>query len=1233
MITPSNFMDVLKILDFKSDICESVFTYDFENYKLEADFTNKKLIYPVEIRGRERNDSFNVNENFVVFECVFRLLQKGYRPEDIELEKVWTLGHEKKSGRADICVYDKDNSEKVLIIIECKTWGKEFDKALNDTKQDGGQLFSYWQQESSTKWLVLYSSDVKDGKIEYKSPTINCSDDKNLILQSENDEDIKLYFKADTAEKKFSAWKETYKHEIHDDIIFSNDTIAYDIGLKPLRKKDLKSFSDDNNIVNLFEEILRHNNVSDKENAFNRLIALFICKLVDEIKKSENDETDFQYKQRIDDYEMLQDRLQHLYTQGMKEFMREKISYVPSDYPENLFRKYTKQNRNEAIADLKRTFRILKYYSNNDFAFKDVHNEELFYQNGKILVEVVQLFQKYKIVHTENNQLLGNLFEKLLNKGFKQNEGQFFTPLPITRFIWDSLPLRKFETWPKIIDYACGAGHFLTEAVSAVNYFIDDPQKNNSWTRNCIFGIEKDYRLARVSKVSLFMNGAGDGNIIFGDGLENNSQIEPETFDILTANPPFSVASFKGHLKIKNNKFNLLDKISFNGSEIEVLFVERISQLLKSGGIAAVILPSSILSNESASYIGAREEILKNFMLRSIVKLGGKTFGATNTETVIIFLEKYKDYPKECALMKDCVNAIFDGRNLDGWEDKNILESYLENQGINNEEWRKFITEEIDINLDDDKLPEYFRMYFETFKNKSENKNLDPDSLNKKFYFWVKKIECEKIYYYGLTHTQKTVVILAPSDKDKSGRKEFLGYDWSQRKGAEGIQYSIRGGKLYDDKNREAEGTLAHVVRQSFYSNEIILTEDNRKYTNIFRTCDMLDFSRVNFGKNIRLSGKKNFEMISKYPKERLDSICRINIPKSETKNFSQDTLASFIEMSSVNNNGEIISMTERPIGELKEGSYVFFEEGDILVAKMMSNSENFKCTIAVGLENKIGFGSSEFYVFRCDEKIILTKFLFEYLMQTAVRKSAWKSVTGSGRLRVPSYFYESMMIPLPPMEIQQQIVNECEKIDEEYNRIHMTIEECRKKIYLVFNEILTTVHAETLRLDDKKSFSLTIGKRVLNSELIEGGEIPVYSANVFEPFGYVNKLLDGFEDFSKDSVLWGIDGDFMVNFVAKGQKFYPTDHCGVLRVLTDKVHPRYIAMILEREGKSMNFSRSYRASLERVRGIKFEVPDIEKQNLAMNEVLKLEAQISNAQQQLKNLQGKKEVILKQYLQ
>ena len=59
-----------------------------------------------------------------------------------------------------------------------------------------------------------------------------------------------------------------------------------------------------------------------------------------------------------------------------------------------------------------------------------------------------------------------------------------------------------------------------------------------------------------------------------------------------------------------------------NGGEIETLFVERIAQLLKPQGVAAVILPSSILSNDSASYTGAREQLLQNFYIRGIAAFG-----------------------------------------------------------------------------------------------------------------------------------------------------------------------------------------------------------------------------------------------------------------------------------------------------------------------------------------------------------------------------------------------------------------------------------------------------------------------------------------------------------------------------------------------------------------------------------------------------------------------------------
>ena len=132
MITVTNFRDILSAMGFSSDTQSNTFTYEGDSFLLSADFANQRLVYPHEVRGREHNTSFTAPENFVVFECVCRLLMKGYRPEDIELEKTWQLGRLPKSGRADICVYEK-GSDNVLMIIECKTCGREFDAALKDT--------------------------------------------------------------------------------------------------------------------------------------------------------------------------------------------------------------------------------------------------------------------------------------------------------------------------------------------------------------------------------------------------------------------------------------------------------------------------------------------------------------------------------------------------------------------------------------------------------------------------------------------------------------------------------------------------------------------------------------------------------------------------------------------------------------------------------------------------------------------------------------------------------------------------------------------------------------------------------------------------------------------------------------------------------------------------------------------------------------------------------------------
>lgn len=1240
MIDVSNFKNVLETLEFAAhgDIYEKTFLAS--GCSLKVDFHTKKLIYPNEIKGRERNDSFNRKENFVVFECVCRLLLKGYRPEHIELEKEWHLGHDSKSGRADICVTDADKN--MLFIIECKTWGK-YDKALNDTKNDGAQLFSYWQQEQSCKWLVLYAADFRAGNITRKISTIDCSDDANIVLLSKKDKSIKLYRDAHTAAAKHETWKATYGSRIYDDLIFSDDSVAYQIGVKPLRKKDLRDFTPDDKIVNKFEEILRHNNVSDKENAFNRLIALFICKLVDESTKDDGDEVEFQYKQGTDTYETLQDRLQRLHRDGMEKFMREEILYVPADYPEWLFSTYIGSKRKKAIENLQNTIHILKFYSNNDFSFKDVHNEELFYQNGKILAEMVQLFEKYRIVYPSKHQFLGDLFEQLLNKGFKQNEGQFFTPIPMARFIWDSLPVERMvksgsrAVYPKVIDYACGAGHFLTEAVEAINYFAHS-NGNNAWVRDHIYGIEKDYRLARVAKISLFMNGAGDGNIVFGDGLENapDKGIENGAFDILVANPPYAVKDFKQHLQLKNNSFTLLDRIGMNGGEIETLFVERIAQLLKPRGIAAVILPSSILSNDSASYTGAREQLLQNFYIRGIAAFGSKTFGATGTNTVVMFLEKFNEPPKQADLSADSVDAVFSGAELAGWKDKDIFEAYLAQIDVGENEYRAFLEKSLFIaGLE---ASEYFKMYVAAFADSADARNLlkakayQQKSADEqaavyleRLYSYISSIEREKLFYFSLVYQQTTVIITAPADN--LAQKEFLGYDWSNRKGNEGIQIITPGGKMYDDADRAAEGTLANAVKASFEGAVPQFSGDQRVYGAVAATKDMLDYSRVSFNKSIRVSVNKKIVIESKYPLKTIDEL-QVLLKRGKSPTYG-DSKVQIIKSGQARGYLDFDFSTKYYLAENTELDERKLQKGDILI-----NSTGVGTAGRVTLFELDGdyAADSHITIFRPNSEV-LPAFVLLVLSSVVGFKTLEKMADGSsGQVELSIETIKNIKIPTPPIPVQQKIVDACAEIDEEYNIARRSIETYRQKIADLFAKLDAAVSAsgDRLSLSDTEKFSIAIGKRVLGKELVSNGKIPVYSANVTAPFGFIDKLL--ITDFSVPSVLWGIDGDWMTSYIPEETAFYPTDHCGVLRCKTSAVNPRYLAHILEVEGGKMGFSRAYRASIDRVQGITFTVPDILMQNDAMSKAADYEIAIKELERSLEKIAARRSEIIRKAL-
>ena len=111
-------------------------------------------------------------------------------------------------------------------------------------------------------------------------------------------------------------------------------------------------------------------------------------------------------------------------------------------------------------------------------------------------------------------------------------------------------------------------------------------------------------------------------------------------------------------------------------------------------------------------------------------------------------------------------------------------------------------------------------------------------------------IEKEKLYYFSLIYQQQTLVITAPSDNKE--QKDFLGYEWSNRKGQEGIKIKLAGGKLYNADDRFARGTLACAIRNS-YSGAITsgLPQEVVKYVKNYWLKDMLDFPLSNFNKTI----------------------------------------------------------------------------------------------------------------------------------------------------------------------------------------------------------------------------------------------------------------------------------------------------------------------------------------------------------------------------------------------
>ena len=1324
MITKDNIQKVLLDLKFFSN--HGVYTRHFgsadEGFDLEYNYNTGKFNYPVGLQAdRNTTQEDYQKESYVVFVCVAQLFERGYLPQHIKLEGRNYAGAD--TGYCDILV--SDNNGEPYLIVECKKADidkkeDEFRKHWARTMRDGDQLFRYFNTYRKAQYLCMYAADCpeyrKNGekiyRLEINYHVISLVDNEEY-LQTDN----KLHSFLEMREQQggsedfFNVWKQTYKQDFTTRGLFEEGIDAFNIGKKSYGVNDLKTIDEYSldKKYNEFALILRKHTISSHENAFDKLVNLFLAKIIDE--RYHSDELQLLWKgAAYDDYFSLQDRLINLYKRGMKEFFDDEVASVENAEIENAF-KFLTSKADEARDTIKRYFRKLKYFNNNPFAFLDVHNEQLFYKNAVILKDTISMLQDIYLTKNTDNQFLGDLFEGFLNRGVHQSEGQFFTPIPIVRFLVSSLPLRQILEGgeiPKVIDYACGAGHFLTEYARQIKPIVEElAHLENIYDKRAkeerlisvlreyyeqIVGIEKDYRLSKVSQVAAFMYGMDGIHIHYGDGLQEMSGIQDHTFSVLVANPPYSVSGFLETLPEEDRERytlnNYISNIEKNNS-IETFFIERAAQLLKSGGVAAIVLPASVLSG-TGLYMYTREILLKNFDVVGICCFDKKTFGQTSTRTITLFLRRKDLEPDFAKHLDNRIESWFTGNTSDDtyYKDSDKINSYIERMGYKKEDYRKFLNGELTESfMESEMVKDYLKAL--NIKKQTSNansiglnsrakkvrdeaqkfiksrsyKDLTPaGKLQEELRFtlrFIREIEKEKLNYFLLAASNPQPVLLVQSPTDKDQEKSFLGYEWSNRKGDEGIHY-LNTGKLKkassddedadDDTIRQIKGVngistplfnpmdindvskINSLVRANFNKENLELNEGISKFVSMGNLVDMMDFSRVIFTKEIKTSflTKQIFFDDEKFEMKALATIATF-IQRGKNPVYGEEGI-------------QVIKSGQARGGIEFDFSKVYFATNyDSEDKRILKKGDILINSTGVGTAGRVTlFDLNGKYAVDNHITILRTKNGVDnlYVFYTLAYGIGFKNIEAmaagtSGQIELSVSTIQNIKIPLPPIDIQKKIVEECEKIDQVVTKNKEMIREMQTNMEAIISSL------EGLR-------------QPLKTIMCYGKERISYSAITPETYVSTDNMEQNCEGIvpyngtpNVNTIVAYQKGDILLSNIRPYLKKLWLANCNggcspdVLVLHNNRpaqVDSSFIYYSLRRQGffdfimsdiKGMKMPRGKKETIE-----KFEIilPSLDKQKEVVEKMSKIDEEISKAKQYVANAYSAKQAILDQYI-
>jgi len=507
--------------------------------------------------------------------------------------------------------------------------------------------------------------------------------------------------------------------------------------------------------------------------------------------------------------------------------------------------------------------------------------------------------------------------------------------------------------------------------------------------------------------------------------------------------------------------------------------------------------------------------------------------------------------------------------------------------------------------------------------------------------------ERDKLYYFmlALSNPQEVLIIRSPSDT--AARKKFLGYEWSSAKGNEGIKYlssaatpAPRSGEedetldeedarilanlfslnaietpLYDPNDPAHSEKLATLVTCNFGDEALRIPEALQEFTTTAQLADMIDFSRSEFNKAISLTPKKSVVIESQWPLVRLGEIADIQsggTPKSDIADFWDGNInwATLVDTKE-----KYLFATERKITNkgLENSS-----------AKLMpANTVLFSSRATIGAVSiaKVPTATNQGYKnFVCDETQIHYEYLYEVLKEFAPLIEQLAS--GTTFKEVSKSVIENFKIPLPPLEVQQQIVAECETVDAEVKQAQAMLAHADERI----KNALDNRHP-IKKLEEV--CEMKAGKFVSASDIhsdFDKGLYPCYGGNGLRGFT---------ETYTHDGVfpLIGRQGALCGNVMLAQGKFHATEHAVVVSA-SNLINVKWFYYQLT--ALNLNQYKTGVAqpglSVKNLNQVCIPLPPLETQQAIVEAIEAQERIIATAKQTIDAAPAKKAAILKHYM-